>query len=50
MPHRRIDQLREAPLLLAARHNAAAREGVQSEDVPLDEETLEELRSLGYVK
>ena len=28
----------------------AAREGVQSEDVPIDEETLEELRSLGYVK
>ena len=27
----------------------AAREGVQSEDVPIDEATLEELRSLGYV-
>ena len=27
----------------------AAREGVQSEDVPLDEEMLEELRSLGYI-
>jgi arylsulfatase A-like enzyme len=27
----------------------AAREGVRSEDVPLDEATLEELRSLGYV-
>ncbi|MGH9461189.1 MAG: sulfatase [Vicinamibacteria bacterium] len=26
-----------------------AREGVQSEDVPLDEATIEELRSLGYV-
>jgi arylsulfatase A-like enzyme len=27
----------------------AAREGVRSEEVPLDESTLEELRSLGYV-
>lgn len=27
----------------------AAREGVRSEDVPLDEATLEELRALGYV-
>ena len=27
----------------------AAREGVRTEDVPLDEATLEELRSLGYV-